>query len=120
KRLSGTGRAGMDGACHQLLPRSALSMDKHGAAGGRYGADGALEFFNHGALPDDVVQGVAAGGVAVESKVLALESERLQRAGHGNLEFLHQAWAFVDVIKSPNAHRLHGSFVIFYSGNQDD
>src|SRR5215468_7925860 len=90
ERLIATRRAGMDGAGHQFLTRTALSIDQDRARSRRYSADGGLKFFNRRTLANDVVKRVAAGGVALEGEILALQIHGLQSATDGEFQLVHQ------------------------------
>jgi hypothetical protein len=85
------------GARNQLFAGAAFALHENGAAGGGDGADDLLEALDSGAVADDVVERVAAGGIAAKSEVLTAKSKIFQSAVDGDADFFHQSRAFVDV-----------------------
>ena len=110
----------MDSPRHQFLAGTALAVNEHGAAGGRDGPDGLLQFFDGDAVADHVFQRVAAGRIALVSGVLSPQDNGFHRTGHRHLEFFQQPRPLVNVIEGPALHCLHGSLIIFHRCNQDD
>src|SRR5581483_4111746 len=90
--FGGARRAGVQRARDQFLSGPALAQDHHGAAGGGDGADGFLQLLHRGAGADDVLQRVAAVGVAAEGLVLAAERDFVERGVDGQADGLHQVW----------------------------
>jgi len=119
KWLGRTRGAGVDGARHQLFACPALPVDEHGAGGRSHGANRRFQFFDGRALADDVGERVTTGGVALISEVLPLQRHGLKSAANGDLEFLHQARALVDIVKRPDADRLHRGFIVLHRRNED-
>src|SRR6185437_11442262 len=108
KRIAAAVGARMNGARHQFLARSAFAVDQDSATGGRHGAISGLQFLNRGAFTDDVVQRVAAGRVTLKGEV------------DGDLELLHQAGPFVNVIEGAAPYGLNGRFVILHGRDEND
>src|SRR6185437_13131195 len=84
-------RAGMHGACDQLLPCATLAIDQHRALSRRDSANSLLELLHGGAGADDVVERVSGSGVPFESKVLAAESNFFQSFADCDFDLIDQA-----------------------------
>src|SRR6185312_1432182 len=92
-------RTGVDCACDQLFASSALTINKNRAPRGGYSPNSGFQLLNRRALPDDVVQRIAACGVSFEGEVLPLQRQRFQGSIDRELQLIHQPGTFVDIVK---------------------
>ena len=79
-----------------------------------------FQLLHRGTDADDVIERVPGIGVALESKILPAKIHLLQRAIDGELDFIHQAGRFTDVIGgTASLHGFDRSFIIINGGDED-
>src|SRR5579864_2447274 len=108
-------------ARNQLFTGAAFAVNQNCAGRGGDGADGLLQLLHGWAGANNVVQRVARGGIAPQSKVLLAEGQLLDCPVDGKFDLVHQSRTLTDIVRGASGlHRLNRGLVIIDRRDQDD
>src|ERR1700678_897375 len=118
--VSGAGRTDMNRAGNQLFTGAAFTVNQHGAGSGSDCAHSLLQLLHRWARSNNIIQRVVRGSVAAQGEVLLAQSQVLQHAANGNLDFIQQTRTLTNIVGgSAGFDGLYRSLVVVDGSDQN-